>query len=239
MESTRVRLFTTTGQRLSDVTLPLSKTEACVRLLRRIAKSGEGSGLTGRLADLDAGRLEFSLLRKLFSKAEIVAAVHTRLGDASLSETERSQLTRILQDRSLWTPTQGGEAAMRADRFGIGRYDSGRESHHDTFGGHASRGDNGDPEGKARIRKSREQAELSQSVAFEGATTEAKAHGWRVSRSTPGGGLALHHQKHSGHELTIDTSADWQHEKRGGEKVASGGHGELRQHLSAFHGTKD
>lgn len=220
MESTRVRLFTTTGQRLPDVVLPISKTEASVRLLRRIAKS-EDSGFTGRLADLDSGRLEFTLLRKLFTRPEIEKAVKQRLMDPSLSESERGQLTRILQDKSLWTAAQGGEDAMRGDRFGIGRNP-----------GH-------DPDSKGSIRKSLERRDLVKSMAFEGATSEAKSCGWKVSRSTPGGGLAFHHPKFNGHELTVDTRGNFEHEKRGGEKLAAGEHGELMKHLSAFHGSKD
>lgn len=236
MESTRVRLFTTTGQRLPDVVLPISKTEASVRLLRKIAKS-EDSGFAGRLADLDAGRLEFSLLRKLFTRPEIEKAVRERLNDASLSESERGQLTRILQDKSLWRAAQGGEDAMLGDLWS-GKHDA-RGSRRDTFGGGGSRGENGDPESKGKIRKSIERRDLVKSMAFEGATSEAKSCGWKVSRSTPGGGLAFHHPKFNGHELTVDTRGNFEHEKRGGEKLAAGEHGELMKHLSAFHGSKD
>ena len=221
MEATRVRLFTQTGQRLPDVTLPISKTEASIRLLRRIAKSGEESGFTGRLADLDAGRMEFSLLRKLFTRPEIEKAVRVRLQDVNLTKDEHDQLVALLETPSYWRAAQGGPDAASHNRFGVGRYTE------------------GDPESKGKIRKSIERRDLVKSMAFTGATSEAKACGWRVTRSTPGGGLAMHHPKHSGHELTIDTSADWQHEKRGGEKVASGGHGALRAHLNAFHGHRD
>lgn len=203
MESTRVRLFTTTGQRLPDVVLPISKTEASVRLLRRIAKS-EDSGFTGRLADLDAGRLEFSLLRKLFTRPELEKAIRTRLQDVNLTQNEHDQLMALLEQPSYWRAAQGGSDAAAHNRFGVGRYTE------------------GDPEGRGKIRKSIERRDLAKSMAFASVVDAAKEVGWRVSRSLPGGGLSLHHNRRNGEELAIDTTGAWERQGRGGVRIAAG-----------------
>jgi len=162
LEATRIRLFTTTGARLPDVVLPISKTEASVRLLRRIAKS-EDSGFTGRLADLDAGRLEFSLLRKLFSRPELEKAIRTRLQDVNLTKDEHDQLVALLEQPAYWRAAQGGPDAARNNRFNVGRYAE------------------GDPESKGKIRKSIERRDLAKSIAFASVVDAAKSAGWRLA----------------------------------------------------------
>jgi hypothetical protein len=218
MNALRVRLFSPTGQRLPDINLTsISTTEAATRALRKIAKSEE-SGLRGEhLAQIDAGRLEWSALRRMFTKPEIRKAIESRLADVNIPRSEREQLLDLLETPSYWSAALGGDDAV--DRFGVRRGSAPRGSHQDSFGASASRGD--------------------ETPEFRMAKEMAKGYGWRVTRSLPGGGLAMHHQRRGGDELSIDTMGEWEHQRRGGAVVAKGGPHLLNAHLLNVHGLND
>ncbi len=218
MNPIRIRLFTETGRRLPDVTLPtITTTEASTRALRRIAKS-EHSGLTGEhLAQIDAGRLEWSALRRMFTRPELRKASESRLADVNIPRSEREQLLALLEQPSYWSAALGGEDAV--DRFGVRRGSVPRGSHADTYGAGASRGE--------------------ETPDFRMAKETAKGYGWRVTRSLPGGGLSMHHQRRGGDELAIDATGEWEHQRRGGSTVAKGGPRLLNAHLLNVHGLND
>ncbi len=218
MNALRVRLFSPTGQRLPDINLTdISTTEAATEALRKIAKS-EHSGLRGEhLAAIDAGRLEFTTLLRILPKARIRKAVQARLAEQGLPRSEREMLFDLLETPSYWRAANGGDDAY--DRFGVKRYAAPKGSHADTFGASASRGD--------------------ETPEFRMAKEMAKGYGWRVTKSLPGGGLSMHHQRRGGDELAIDSVGEWEHQKRGGETVGKGGPAELNRHLLMVHGLSD
>lgn len=234
----RAKRFSATGRRLPDIHLDLSPTEASLRLFKKFPAIAKSAGIPDTdanfgqmLGKIDAGQLDLGTLMRLFTGAEIIQAIHGAAAKVAPGSDEYRSLMALLRDPDAWRSAQGGE--RQPDRFGVRRYDAGRESHRDIFGGRSDLGSLGDPETHSKVRRSREEGDLKKSMAREGRLDEAKAHGLRV-HSGDGDPYVLMHPKRPGNgELHLQANGDWEHKRRG-KVLASGGPAQLRGRLAMF-----
>ena len=217
-EHVKLLNFSPTGRVLPSVSLPLSKSQVALKIYDRIAKGDPGFSAS-ELVALDSGTLSLDVVRKLFSAAALERAVRERLASADLSKDEREQLLAILGDKNNWRASQGGPEFY--DRFGIRRYDAPKGARQDSFGGHADRGEGGDPEGKSKITKSMVDREAARSLA--------KSAGFRVQQMS-GETMHMIHPARPGETLAIDPRGAWEHGRRG-MAAEQGEAGELARHL--------
>lgn len=229
----RCKRHTATGQKLPDLYLDLSPTEAGMRLFKKfgaiaksqgIADSDQNFGLA--LGKIDAGQIDLGTLMRLFTGPEIIRAIHGRLSQVQPGSDEYKDLMAMLHDPNGWRTAVGGQDAP--DRFGVKRYDAPGGSRRDTCGGGAGRGDSGDPEGKGKISKS-----LQKSMEHQGRLDECKAAGLRVHSGDCDPNVMIHPKRPGAGELHLRASGDWEHRRRG-KLLASGGAAQLRGRLAMF-----
>ncbi len=205
-------------RRYQPVHLDIVKSEVAVACLKKIAK-GSGEYSATDLIALDAGKLDLGVVRRLLGAPKVQEAIRGRLQDVDLGPDEKAALLALLGDKNVWRASQGGPEFY--DRFGIRRYDAPKGARQDSFGGHADRGEGGDPEGKSKITKSMVDREAARSLA--------KSAGFRVQQMS-GETMHMIHPARPGETLAIDPRGAWEHGRRG-MAAEQGEAGELARHL--------
>jgi hypothetical protein len=254
----RAKRCTDTGRPLSDIFLDLSPTEAGLRIFQKLSMA-KSDGLTDEhLAQVDTG-IDFSVLAKLFTPAEITQAIHGRLAKVAPGSNEYQDLTAMLRDAPAWRRAQGGDEARRHGGLRpsstkscgevaheCGYHDvSGKGSHFAHPDGHAValRGSGAwqhtgiEPgrsvrgTGPDELRRHLERVHGGGGLAKSGAACHdvLSRHGW-VMKGSAASPREYRHELAAGHSIEVWGGDRWRH-VAGRDSIFGTGSAELDRHL--------